>query len=61
MRTIEILDEDELEKIFSIGKAIHYEETVGKEYLTDYYYMTGKVPDNYEDVLEYLNKHHRTD
>lgn len=52
MNSIEVLSAEELEKILATGKAKHYEETTGFEYLTERYIMTGETDDDSKEKLK---------
>ena len=55
MKSIEEISTEELEKILAVGKAKHYEETEGLEYLTEKYIMNGYID---EDSIENLKNFH---
>ena len=53
---IKTLSTEELEKIFVIGRIKHYEDLADFDYLTEYYILTGEIPENYESAQEILKE-----
>ena len=45
MAVMETISEEDLERIFLIGKVRHYEDLAEQNYLVDYYIATGELPD----------------
>lgn len=43
MDNIEEISREELDEVLAIGKAKHYEETVGLEYLIEEFITTGEI------------------
>ena len=60
MKSVEVISSEELEEILAIGKARHYEETTGFEYLTEQYITTGNIDEySQENLRNFYNLQHR--
>ena len=55
MKSIELISKEDLEKILSIGKAKHYEETAGLEYLTEKYITDGCIDEEWLEDINYFH------
>ena len=54
MMSVEIINEDELDKYLMIGRLIHYE---GSEELINLYVMTGEIPKSDDNQLHVTREH----
>ena len=51
-----MLTEEDLEKILLIGRIKVYDNLKEKNYLVDYYILTGEIPDDCESAKKFLTK-----
>ena len=58
MKSIEVITADELEEILIEARIKCYEKITGKEYITEYYMITGKIPKNDDEAKDYADELH---